>query len=225
MSAATLFNVPLKWISLITLTLQNSTLILTMRYVRTLPGPKFIISTAVVLNEFLKLFICLAIYINEERTKYDVTPMIILTNMFGKDSGWLKMTVPAILYFIQNNLQYTAATLLDAATFQVTYQLKIITTAIFSVLLLNKKLSASQWMSLLILTIGIALVQLPTNAIQTPSDADDEDSSSYFNRLLGLVTVLSACVLSGLAGVWYISSFIFLFNGPIFKNDVNLTKM
>ena len=45
--------------------------------------------------------------------------------MFGPESDWYKLTVPAVLYFVQNNLQYIAVTLLDAATFQVTYQLKV----------------------------------------------------------------------------------------------------
>ncbi len=48
--------------------------------------------------------------------------------------------------------------------FQVTYQLKILTTAGFSVLLMGRRLTAWQWSSLLLLTCGIALVQLPDQA-------------------------------------------------------------
>ena len=40
------------------------------------------------------------------------------------------------------------------------YQLKILTTAVFSVLMLNKKLMKSQWISLVVLVAGIAMVQL-----------------------------------------------------------------
>jgi UDP-sugar transporter A1/2/3 len=42
----------------------------------------------------------------------------------------------------------------------VTYQGKILTTAVLSVVMLNKKLSGQQWVSLLMLTAGIACVQL-----------------------------------------------------------------
>ncbi|KAI8911472.1 nucleotide-sugar transporter-domain-containing protein [Gorgonomyces haynaldii] len=188
-----LFGVPLKWISLVTLVVQNSTLVLVMRYSRTLGGPQYIPSTAVVMSELIKLVICLAIYILEERKVHRITISKVYGDLFGPESGWLKMLVPAGLYFVQNNLQYVAVTLLDAATFQVTYQLKIITTALFSVWMLNRSLSFTKWVSLVMLTIGIAIVQV--------NGAKKTSTSS--NQFLGLLSVAVACVLSGLAGVWF----------------------
>ena len=41
-----------------------------------------------------------------------------------------------------------------------TYQLKILTTALFSVVMLGKKLNPLKWLSLLILMIGVGIVQV-----------------------------------------------------------------
>lgn len=123
-----------------------------------------------------------------------VTAGKIWSDLFGPQSQWISMTVPAILYLIQNNLQYIAVGLLDAATFQVAYQLKILTTALFSVLLLSRSLSLQKWMALVMLTIGVAIVQ----TAGTKSAAAEHSS-----KLLGLAVVFCACCTSGLAGVWF----------------------
>ena len=72
----------------------------------------------------------------------------------------LKLSIPSGLYTIQNNLLFISLSNLDAATYQVTYQLKILTTALFSVLMLGKKLDALKWISLVLLMSGVSLVQV-----------------------------------------------------------------
>lgn len=102
---------------------------------------------------------------------------------------------------IQNNLQYVAASNLDAATFQVTYQIKILTTAAFSVVLLRRKLSPQQWLALLCLTIGVGIVQI--QAHQARPVRSETLHVHAMNPFRGLVAVTIACVTSGLAGVYF----------------------
>jgi UDP-sugar transporter A1/2/3 len=192
-----IYGLELKYVSLLTLVVQNSALVLVMRYSRTLDGPAYNPATAVVMSEFIKLVICVLVHVRIEMKTRKLTVLTVLDDLFGKESNWIAMTVPAVLYFIQNNLQYVAVTSLDAATFQVTYQLKIITTALFSVWLLSKSLTVKKWISLGLLTVGIAIVQLSDGKKST--NTDDKSSS---DRLVGLFAVIVACMLSGLAGVW-----------------------
>src|SRR5438046_3195512 len=128
-------------------------------------GNRFLASTAVFLNEVAKLAICLTVSLYDiSRNLPPSTPATSLfkalyNSVFTHDS-W-KLAIPAMLYTLQNTLQYVAVSNLDAATFQVTYQLKILTTALFSVAMLGRKLTGRQWTSLLLLMVGIAIVQVP----------------------------------------------------------------
>lgn len=72
----------------------------------------------------------------------------------------LKLAIPSGLYTLQNNLLYVALSNLDAATYQIMYQFKIVTTAMFMVFMLNKRITAMQWVSLGILITGIVFVQV-----------------------------------------------------------------
>ncbi|ORX63201.1 hypothetical protein DM01DRAFT_1331272 [Hesseltinella vesiculosa] len=108
----------------------------------------------------------------------------------------LYMLIPASLYAIQNNLLYIALSHLEAATFQVTYQLKILSTAMFSMYLLQRQLVPRQWLALMLLMMGVTLVQW------SPLDesASSCDSSSPTSSWTGLIAVLLSCLSSGFAG-------------------------
>ena len=105
----------------------------------------------------------------------------------------LKLSVPSLLYTVQNNLLYYALSHLDAATFQVGYQVKILTTAFFSIFLLGKSLSTVQWTSLIILTIGVSMAQLAAHA----------NKQEHENTTAGFIAVLLAACTSGFSGVWF----------------------
>jgi len=194
----------LKWVSLFVLIIQNSLLVFVMRYSKTLPD-KYLSSTAVVCSESLKLITSMVIHVYF-RVK-EITPPekyslnMLLSELFGKDSDCIKIMVPAVLYLIQNNLQYFSASKLDAATFQITYQMKLIMTAIFSVLILKRKLFKHQWISIVLLAAGIALVQFPTG--DKASAASIADGNEMTDKLLGLLSVFIACLCSGFAGVYF----------------------
>ncbi|ORY12867.1 nucleotide-sugar transporter-domain-containing protein [Clohesyomyces aquaticus] len=188
--AATLGGVPLKHLSLITLTFQNSALILIMHYSRIMPpvnGQRYHASTSVFLNEVIKLAISLTMALYDMSTKLPTnTPATALfenlvSAVFTNES-W-KLAVPALLYTLQNTLQYVAVSNLDAATFQVTYQLKILTTAIFSVILLRRSLSTQRWAALVLLVIGVSIVQFPHASEPTGmKDLKDTTSRMFWPR-------------------------------------------
>ena len=145
-------------------------------------GQRYITSTAVFMNEVLKLSVNLtAALADQARTLSPSKPATALFSdvtgsVFTGDS-W-KLAVPACLYVLQNSLQYIALSNLDSATYQVTCQLKILPTAIFSVFLLNRSLSFRKWISLALLMIGVAIVQLP---VSDPAIAPFKNSQAYYH--------------------------------------------
>ncbi|KAG2188707.1 hypothetical protein INT44_003846, partial [Umbelopsis vinacea] len=236
-----IWGIPLKYLSLIILVVQNSALILVMRYTRaSVPEDQlYLASTAVVMSEVMKALACIALLFFApppgKRTFKRLTRNLN-RELIVQWRETLKLSIPAGLYLIQNNLQYLAVSNLDAATFQVTYQLKIITTAFFSVIILRRSLNKLKWIAITLLTIGIALVVLPRNATlstfgsflsQTTlsddrsDDMDDAvDSVGNQSNLKGYVAVLLACFLSGLAGVYFEK----ILKSPVVKPQPKYTR-
>ena len=109
----------MKSMSLIILTLQNASLILTIRYSRTIDGPLYFATTAVVMAEAFKLVTSLLIILAEFKGNVVNWALFLHQSIIGNVVDTLKLSVPALIYTVQNNLQYVAISNLDAATFQV----------------------------------------------------------------------------------------------------------
>ncbi|XP_051555279.1 solute carrier family 35 member A3b isoform X2 [Myxocyprinus asiaticus] len=191
----------LKYVSLGVLVLQTTSLVLTMRYSRTLysEGPRYLPSSAVVSAEVLKIVACMLLVFKDHSFSIRGLNRVLKEEIVNKPRLTLQLAIPSGIYTLQNNLLYVALSNLDAATYQVTYQLKILTTALFSVSMLGKRLGIYQWLSLVILMTGIALVQWPTDTASGTQLKDVTASS----QLVGLLAVLVACFSSGFAGVYF----------------------
>lgn len=190
-----------KQLSLIVLVVQNSTLVLMMRYSRIVqkPGqPLYIASSAVFLAELLKIVACLAVMYHEQGYWHKFVVMV-RRDILGKPRDTALMLIPSSLYALQNNLLYVALSNLEAATFQVTYQMKILSTAIFSIVLLGRSLNQGKWLALILLMIGVTMVQSQSVSSAPPPLADGAVQSPW----IGLLAVVTSCVSSGFAGCYF----------------------
>ena len=112
----------LKHVCLGVLVLQTSSLVLTMRYSRTLHqegDPMYIASTAVVFAEIFKVCACVAVIFHQSKFRWSVFLGQLREEIYDKPWETFKLAVPSGLYTIQNNLLFVALSNLDAATYQV----------------------------------------------------------------------------------------------------------
>ncbi len=174
------------------LLLQNTGMIILMRLSRLKAsggGVMYDIRSAVFLNELIKLCISCYLYVTTERGS--------LKDLIAKSPPMhlMKVVFPSSLYVMQNNLQYVAVSNLPASVYQVLIQMKIITTAIMSEVLMKRRHNKGQWASLFSLFVGLAIVQSSLAGAAAPSFVG--------NLSLGLIAVVISCITSAGAGVYY----------------------
>jgi len=109
---------------------------------------------------------------------------------------FLKVSVPAILYFVQTRLLYVALSNLSAPVFQVTYQSKLLTTALASVIMLHRRYSSKQWICLFLVGFGVAMVMI--------GEASNQDLLHQEQNFgLGMIAVIICSFSSAFAGVYF----------------------
>ncbi len=172
--------------------IENSNVLLT-RFIRSNANADqlFKIGDMMLVTELCK--VVLAMMLELWHSRGQLTTSLSWHNLLSYQS--LIVALPAVLYFVQNSLFYVALTNLASPLFQVLYQLKLLITAIVSVLLLQRMYSAFQWISLCALTFGV-IIALKAN------DGSSNDGVKS-NAFIGIVAVIVACFCSAFAGVGF----------------------
>mmetsp|Transcript_565 Transcript_565/g.1363 ORF Transcript_565/g.1363 Transcript_565/m.1363 type:complete len:421 (+) Transcript_565:183-1445(+) len=204
----------LRFLVLLLLTIQNCSLMMVTSYSRSLPGPRYLASTAVVAAEILKTVTLVSVLLYQNG--FCGMQGLIWTDILSRDSGTTKFAIPAFFYTIQNNLWYYAMSNLDPVTGAVTSQLKVLTTALFSVVILQKTLTRVHWSALCLLVIGLSVMQLKPERVDSSASSISSSiagsstsgndpfvpGSSTGSYVLGLLAMVAACTSSGFAGVY-----------------------
>ena len=187
-----------KLLVLATLALQNSGITLVTRYSRGVLQEQYAPITTVIVSELVKLVI--SVVVIHHSNSYDVSKTV--QRVVHDIRFSLPMAVPGAIYLVQNLLTYVGLGALDGSTYAILVQLKLLTTAVFAVLMLNKKLWSYQWRALFLLFVGVVLVQLkpPTNM---PASVEGGWLGMSAEAATGTAAVLGVAVLSGLAGVYF----------------------
>ena len=199
-----------KLLLLVMMVLQNSSTVLVGRYTRAgVPEvDQYEVNHLVLVIEVCKLILSMGLefYVTSGNLMQSLDQHI-----FQQPYDALKILVPAILYLIQNTLLYVALSNLTAPIFQVTYQAKLVTTAIVSVFMLQRKYSVQQWICLSVLSLGVAIVVLGEKkgggggGARRLADVSSGSTSQAPTQslTLGLTAVSIACFSSALAGVYF----------------------
>ncbi|XP_028902892.1 CMP-sialic acid transporter [Ornithorhynchus anatinus] len=176
------------------MTLVAATYTVALRYTRTIGQELYFSTTAVCVTEVIKLFLSVGILARETGSMGRLMTSL-KENVLRSPKEMIKLSVPSLVYAVQNNMAFLALSNLDAAVYQVTYQLKIPCTALCTVLMLNRSLSKLQWFSVFMLCGGVTLVQWkPAQATKVLVEQ---------NPLLGFGAIGIAVLCSGFAGVYF----------------------
>lgn len=146
-------------------------------------------TTMVLLVEFLKLSVCGSALVATLHNS-DPYSRSALTNLSFKES--FHFLVPAILYAGSNTLVYYGMGYIDAALFHVLGNIRIITAGVLYRLIMGRKLSDIQWLSLILLTCGAIL------ATPNISEADFGNSQTF----IGMLFITVMCLLSTSASIY-----------------------
>jgi len=177
------------------LVLQNATQTLLMRYSRGVLNESYNPTIAVILTEISKFLVCTFMIILGYGESGVSQPSIVNKIIYLiRNSGY--SWIPATCYFIQNSLQYIASENLSSSVYAVLQQMKILSAALASVCILNRKLLWRQWRALILLIAGGLLMEYHTFSLN-----DQGVLSNNNDPVKGTAAILTIVGLSGFAGV------------------------
>jgi solute carrier family 35 (UDP-sugar transporter), member A1/2/3 len=184
---------------LLSLLTQNSSYTLMRKY---LQKTSSISSKEVLLvGELIKIVVSVAVILtSDEPSSSKGAGVNKLLSIIATSS---KMFVLAGIYLVMNILSFVSLQYIGAGEFSVCAQLKILTTACFSVIILGTRLSETKWRALALLVVGCIMVALP--GLEGQQKATTTDQFEYFSPfiLFGYGAVILEVALSGFASIYF----------------------
>lgn len=192
----TLAGIPLRWVSLAAVTVQTSAAVLLIKWSKSEHREvAYLNSTVVFFTEVVKMFASTILVLIQSETLFSG-----VRDLLRNFSNWdvLKAAVPSLVYTFQNNLTFYSLEYLTASEMQVLYQMKVLTTAGLSVVILGTVLDASKWSACFLLVVGIAMVQWPRGEDGSLSG----DLVINSGKVKGFLAVLGGCTTKAFASVF-----------------------
>jgi len=106
----------------------------------------------------------------------------------------LQYSVPAFVYFVNNNLVFAILSYVDATTFQLLSQLKTVFTGLLFRIFLSRSLTAFQYLAIMQLACGTATSQIPRCLDAMPKGQQ--------STLFGVALSVVSCILSAFGGIY-----------------------
>jgi UDP-sugar transporter A1/2/3 len=219
----------IKTVVLASVTLQNSLYTLLRRYSQGVLKEPVSSAEVLIVGELMKLIA--SAWVTTRDTEATDAQGVGAGKLLWLASNSMKMFVLALIYGAMNVLSFVALKRIDAAAFTVCAQLKILTTAFFSVLILKRHLTWTKWRALLLVVVASILVSTPSMTPHLPScegeashvsigggggsprpiasdpksklEESVDDLTSSYETLVGFVAVLAEVTLSGFASIYF----------------------
>ena len=156
----------LRLLVLIATCAQTSLAVLVLSYSRRTLAEKYSPSSVLLVAELMKLAASLII----------LGPGTSLSSLVSLMRQSQPALVPAASYLVMNLLQYDSVGRLDAASFSVLSQLKMLTSALLSRLLLHRIITFGKWRALCVLVLGVVLIVHQSSAASGATPCPDAAS-------------------------------------------------
>ncbi|XP_046373610.1 probable UDP-sugar transporter protein SLC35A4 [Haliotis rufescens] len=145
-------------------------------------------SSVILCTEVLKIVLSIAMLLPELRRGDMTMPSL---------SNCLLLMVPAVLYCINNNLSVYMQVQMDPTTYQILGNMKVATTAVLYRIIIQRKPTVVQWISIGLLSISGILDSY--GGMQTEGAVR---SGEMHLTVSGLIMLCTYCCISGFAGVY-----------------------
>ena len=183
------------YIFLALLVAQNTSKTLIMRHA-VAKEQRFLSSAAVLTTESLKCT-CSCLWV----LGTGGSPASIAAYMRAEWRTFVRVLLPAAIYNCQQMLELLALNRLEPQLFSLIVQSKLITTALFSVVLLGKRLRLTQYVALVLLLAGVCLAQgMSLRQKRAHAGGSSFDWSS--ESMTGVLATVGIALLSGFAAVY-----------------------